>query len=351
MNTPLLRRGGFTLFEVILAIALSATLLALIGTAINLYLLRIDASRNEVEEAQLARTILGIIAADLRATTVYQPQDTAAIAQLMASTAEIDVDDIDRENPDGGGAVGANNSPDEIDAPSTSGTSSTEITSPLVLPLGLSGNMQELIIDVSRLPRADELFSTVTGYTNAPSAVAGTTGAPITTMTPGAVLNRPSDVKTVRYFIRQGNQIGSGSLAATSLAPEEQLRAGGLVRQEIDRAVRTFAEESGSQAVLDAGQTLLAPEVVRIEFYFFDGTEVYDVWDMQEHGSLPLAIEVRLWLLTPDDENQQSLLPNNAMSIAANAREYRQTVYLPMSAVASSSAAAGDGASTGGAPQ
>ena len=48
-------RPGFTLFELILAIALAATLLALIGTAINLYLMRVDADRTRVEEAQLAR--------------------------------------------------------------------------------------------------------------------------------------------------------------------------------------------------------------------------------------------------------------------------------------------------------
>ena len=37
------------LFELILAIALSAGLLALIGTAINLYLLQVDAGRSTVE--------------------------------------------------------------------------------------------------------------------------------------------------------------------------------------------------------------------------------------------------------------------------------------------------------------
>src|SRR5438552_2139751 len=51
-------RPGFTLFELILAIGLSSALLALIGTAINLYLVRVDASRSRVEEAQLARTVL-----------------------------------------------------------------------------------------------------------------------------------------------------------------------------------------------------------------------------------------------------------------------------------------------------
>ena len=46
--------SGFTLFEVILSVALAAVLLALISTAVNLYLTRIDSDRTRVEEAQLA---------------------------------------------------------------------------------------------------------------------------------------------------------------------------------------------------------------------------------------------------------------------------------------------------------
>src|SRR6478672_9354621 len=89
-------RAGFTLFEVILAIALAAVLLTLIGTAINLYLVQVDAGRTRVEEAQLARSILTMIADDIRATTIYQPQDTSAISQLMQQTAKYNVDDIDK---------------------------------------------------------------------------------------------------------------------------------------------------------------------------------------------------------------------------------------------------------------
>src|SRR5262245_39358193 len=101
-------RGGFTLFEVILAIALAAVLLTLIGTSINLYLVQVDSGRTRVEEAQLARSILSIICDDIHATTVYKPQDTSAIAQLMAKTAKFNVDDVDKATAGSGkaGTVG-----------------------------------------------------------------------------------------------------------------------------------------------------------------------------------------------------------------------------------------------------
>jgi prepilin-type N-terminal cleavage/methylation domain-containing protein len=54
-------RRAFTLFELILAIALSATLLALIGTAINLYLIRVDAGRKMVFDSFIDRLLLYLL--------------------------------------------------------------------------------------------------------------------------------------------------------------------------------------------------------------------------------------------------------------------------------------------------
>src|SRR5256885_710098 len=97
-------RDGFTLFEVILAIALSATLLTLIGTA------------------------------------------NSGRGQSSASS-------------------------------STSGESPTDNT----MPLGVTGSQEELYVDVTHLPKQDELFASTTGYTNAPSpTVTGSAGTSTT---------------------------------------------------------------------------------------------------------------------------------------------------------------------------
>src|SRR3954467_14118120 len=143
--------SGFTLFEVILAIALAAVLLTLIGTAINLYLVQVDAGRARVEEAQLARSILSMIADDIRATTVYKPQDTSAIAKLMATTAKFDVDDVDKAAAASGGlgkasaitslstGVGSLSSAAALGASGTSGTpagSPDDSDTDTTLPLG-----------------------------------------------------------------------------------------------------------------------------------------------------------------------------------------------------------------------
>ena len=162
-------RPAFTLFELILAIALSATLLALIGTAVNLYLVRMDSGRTRVEEAQLARSILSTIAADVRATTVYQTQDISSVEQLAAAAAPFDPDAIDAASGFEASALwairaalakavrrrrraGARNP-----RPAPSGSQSSATT----MPPGVNGLVNELQLDVSRLPRLDELFPAV----------------------------------------------------------------------------------------------------------------------------------------------------------------------------------------------
>jgi hypothetical protein len=369
----LTRRTGFTLFELILAVALSVTLVALIGTAINLYLSRVDASRSNVEEAQLARSILAMIADDIRAATIYQPQDLSALA-AMAASGEFDVDSIDEERGGGdddgpsGGQSGGGSSfgtgggmssgggsggmssggASNMSGGSSGGTSGGGGSPPpeSTMPLGLNGSFQELYVDATRLPRQEELFNTVTGYTNAPMGIAAGGLAASSTVAAASGVARPSDLKSVRYFIRPGEAVQRGSVATTSLDPAMQLRAGGLVRQEIPRAARVWAEQSGSSTVLESGQQLLAPEVVHIEFRYFDGTQVVDIWDMQERNCLPMAVEIRLWLAPVGED---ASVTQYSSANLANANQYRQTVYLPMSQVASSksSGMSGSGGASG----
>jgi uncharacterized membrane protein YgcG len=367
-------RRAFTLFELILAIALSVALLALIGTAINLYLLRVDVSRTRIEEAQLARSVLTMIADDLRATSVYKPQDTSGIASLVAASAKFDPDSIDNPSSGSGGGSGGNSGGGSnsgggnssggsgfstgggagstgtaggagaaggasmLGGGSTSATGSTE--NDVTLPLGVNGTMEELYVDVEHMPRLEELFRTDTGYTNA-KPLATPVDAPFSTPP------RPSNVRTVRYFIRQGRPLAPGSPAVTSLAPDQQLEIGGLVRQEIARPQRVWAEQSGDQTVLDSGQALVAPEVTHIEFRYFDGAQVVDYWDMKEKGMLPPAIEVRVWILASGND-EAAPLPGDLTSILARSHEYHQIVYLPTSAISTAAAASAMSGSTSG---
>jgi hypothetical protein len=210
-----------------------------------------------------------------------------------------------------------------------------------VLPLGLSGTANELYVDVSRLPRREELFATNTGYQNAQSPNTQGPSLPGTSAASAAAMVPPADVKSVHYYLRAGEAIAPGSASATTLDPGGQQRVGGLVRQEIPRAQRVLAEQSGNSAILDANQTVLAPEVVQLSFRYYDGSQVTNDWDMEEQKKLPLAVEVRLWLTSPNVESMSIVSPTDPTMLAANVREYRQTVYLPMAATTEASAESG----------
>jgi prepilin-type N-terminal cleavage/methylation domain-containing protein len=354
--------AGFTLFELILAIALAAVLLSLIGMAINLYLKRIDSGRSRVEQAQLARTILAMIAEDIRATAIYQPQDTSSIAKLMSKSSAFDPDSLDKSSSSssstsgfststsgtsGGsstsGSMSSGGSSSQSSSTSSGSSSSTSQSSTggsndnpedsdTTMPLGVNGSANELCVDAARLPRQEELFSGLTGYTNASSPAANNSALPGTPEA-AATSAPPTDLKTVHYLVRPGEAIEAGSASATALDPAAQSRVGGLVRQESPRAMYVFAQQNGGSDTSDAGQTLIAPEVVQVQFRYFDGSQISETWDMKQQKKLPVAIEVCIWLRSSGATDQPVSASYDAATLASTAHEFRQRVFLPMAAV------------------
>jgi prepilin-type N-terminal cleavage/methylation domain-containing protein len=353
-------RAGFTLFELILAVALSAILLTLIGTAINLYLMRIDTDRTRVEEAQLARSVLAMIADDIRATSIYQKQDTTQLAQLMLASTPFDVNDIDKPRaaspnspttpaalPAAAGGVAA-----AAATPATSGSSagsslasangsSANASDSTIMPLGINsnGSNAEVYIDVTHLPGQEELFSTTTGYTNAESPVSqGGGGMSSSTSSTEGNVDPPADLKTIHYYVRPGNPVEPGSIEATSLSPATQASAGGLVREEVPRQTRLFTEQQGNSAAPNNGGTLIAPEVAQIQFRFFDGSQTVDEWDMLQTPQLPVAVEVSVWLRSA--RANSSSAENSSTDTLNGTREYKQVVFLPNAALSAAANAA-----------
>ncbi len=230
-------RPAFTLIEVILAIGLSAALLALLTGAIGLYVVRLESSRHSVQESQLARSVLRLVADDLRSAATVYVQDTATTSQLAASQASFDVEEID-----------------DI-------TSSDDESS--VVPrraVGLYGDASSLQIDTlksrSRDPiisfGADELQPTATPLYG---------------------------VTTVRYFLSEG----------------------GLARQEVVRDVELWESTNGGSATLEASTRVVAQEVVDLRFIYSDGAQSLETWDTEEQdGAMPVAVEVWLTFESTD---------------------------------------------------
>lgn len=332
-----MRRTGFTLLEVVLALALTALVLGALGLAIQVNLRATDTGRADVARAQLGRAVLRQIADDLRAAVWYEPPDVASLASAGGSAAG----NSSGSNSTGGsgapagsggqsaGGPGSGGTPAGGSSPSTSGSSTTGgesaqsagSTESLGLPEkpGLYGGRDWLEVDVSRLPRVDQ-------YQPAQGSVAGASG------------DLTSDIKTVAYY-----------LASSPYAPAAATAGGsGLWRREVDRAVTIWAVANGNSSGLNQGGEPLAAEVSSLELSYYDGTEWLTEWDSSELGGLPLAVEIVVGIdLTPE----LSTATRNGLASTTAAdpdiATFHLLVHLPVAQPLDSAGAAGEASDSG----
>jgi hypothetical protein len=102
------------------------------------------------------------------------------------------------------------------------------------------------------------------------------------------------------------------------------------VRREMDRAVTSYLVNNGGIGELGLYEELLAPEVVALEFRYFDGAELLDEWDSTAAKNLPLAVEISLAVANPNvDRAEAAMLDIATMSGEQGYRVYRLLVHLP----------------------
>ncbi len=328
------KRGAFTLLELILSLALTAVIAGLIGGLIQLYLVNQQTGRDSVRQAQMARAILNMIAEDIRTTVRYQQFDTSGLMQLLSTDTG--------SGGGGGGASGgaaAGGGGSGGGAPSAGGASAggasgggasgggapsapaaSEAAAPAApasLPPGIYGSSTSIEIDLSRLPRPDEYYPKF-GNTSM-----GTLG------------DMPSDVKTVGYYVQAPRNDGvqdslgqlsqqAASLNSNAVSPIN----GGLVRRSVDRAVTQYAYEVGQSDQLLRTGDLIAPEVLAVEFQYFDGAAWQIQWDGSTQG-LPQVVKITIAMQRESKSKSNPLAPGIAIS-SINAdmmKEYGIEVY------------------------
>jgi len=258
--------GGFTLIEVVLALALASLVLYTVTLTVSLHLRVVDAGRTDVEEAVFARALLKQIADDLRGAVRYDPSavDNAAFDSGVSST--------DTDNEQSGDFPEQPRLEDDfgVEEDTEEGTESTQdfsqSTAPASVP-GISGNDLQIQIDVARLPRPDQ-------SQNASGDDDET-----------AVADLLSDVKTVAYYVVTPGTVTAGAGLETR---------SGLIRRELDRAVTSYAADSGGLLGVELSLEPIAPEVKAIGFRYFDGLEWVDSWDTEDQGGLPPAVAVSI---------------------------------------------------------
>jgi hypothetical protein len=303
--------AAYTLLEVVLALALTTVILGLIGLAVNIHLRVADVSRAEVEEAQLARTLLQRIADDLRNATPYVPSPAGSGSASGSGSSG----GSGSSAAAGGSGSSSAGSSSGSSAGSSSGGSDSTGTSDAVggsYSGGIYGSDQELQVETIRRPKVNRLAPP----TDDPTQPA-----------------RLSDIRTVTYSL---GAHGTDDPTERGVSADP---LGGLYRRELDRAEFISASQQGQTDDLGHGTELLAPEVVNLQFTYYDGTTISDQWDSTQQGKLPSAVEVMISLRRP--------VPKSSFTVLASTEGRQPTVYDMLVDLPNSAVTAGQGTSQG----
>ena len=281
---------AYTLLEVLIVLVLMTTVLLLISTALDIHLRQMVINRTEVEEAQLARTILNNIAKDIRSVVVAirtenLEVDTAALSAVMGLGGAADV-------------LADLNTGDTGESEENTEENSEETMIYGTIP-GIYGGLEWIQIDTAKLPRGEMYGSR--------QIRRGTSFA----------ADRLSASKTVLYYL--GQDTGMMTLDDPRYQPEQLLGAigrsldhnapqYGLFRRQLDRQVTQYAIQEGVEMEDEQYDEPLAPEVEWIEFYYFDPEagvldstgDWVDTWDMDERQMLPLAVQITAAIRRPN---------------------------------------------------
>jgi len=304
---------GFTLLEMLLTLALCVVLMMLVSSAMTFYLREMGSAETQFRQSQVASAVLQMIEDDLRMSLTTRPIDTAPLAEILSAAADPlaqlglsgassgSEEDASPEDP-----VSEEEGDEFGEDPLDGSTLDISLGGMVLQSPGLIGSSTQLQIDVSRLPRLEQTMID-----------------PALAISNGRLLDRPSDIKTISYFVEEPGMGGSvdavEELAAASGMKTSTTSSGGLVRRELDRAISTHAASTGGVARLAGAGELISPEVAAISFEYFDGINWLMFYNTDETGFLPPAIRVTLQLKPEDELGTESV------------RTFTHVIFLPMS--------------------
>lgn len=319
-----MKRAGYSLLELMVALALSVLLLGAIYAGLDLFWRYSTTGQEEVERAQLARAVLRTIEMDLRSVVYKSAAEEASSGNSSGMGGGASGMGGGSAGGGGGGASGSSGSfgsstgsggqsagsggstpggtsqqsftsggqsaAGGSSSPGGSGGGTAAVAAVATQPAGLVGDSVTLLLTVSSPSRRFDY-------------------APLGSGVPG----RTSDLLSVAYEL--------GSPQAASAVPT------GLMRMEGDRLLLSQADAQGNQQLLAANTRLLASEVTALRFAYFDGYSWRTTWDSSQMSGLPMAVEVEVEITTPPRGSRPGA---SVKTREAKSQTYRLVVAIPL---------------------
>jgi prepilin-type N-terminal cleavage/methylation domain-containing protein len=269
------RRSAYTLLELILALAIGLVILGALYATLSAHLSGVQSGREVVEDGTLARSVLTRFIQDVR-------------SNLGARDPRVLPDESDVPASDDSSADSSNSS--STDKSTTKSSTTTpkpaEDTAGAIFNLGVQGSASQLTLFVSRVPRELNLTG---GLGNVPAGLA-------------------SDLRRITYWITDEG-------------------GGGLACEEV---VLVTGQQMENFAADNPRPRIIASEVKKVEFQYFDGSDWWNDWDgsiadpnLDLEGSVPRgppsAIAVTITIVRPGRTPDQ----------LSSEHTYRQVIAIP----------------------
>jgi prepilin-type N-terminal cleavage/methylation domain-containing protein len=257
---------GFTLVEVLLALALAVVLMGAVFTAIEIYRKLTTSGRDDVERSQVVRAIHRKFAVDIRSVVFTPPTEEEAAGE-------------EGQAADDAAAEEAATQIEVIDpADAITGTAR-----------GVVGDVDSLVLHISKPPRGMAYTSTEGGGAR-------------------SITGYNSDLLSITYLWASPDGPTALSKAVAAVTGKS-----GLARLQGDRLAMDTADLAGNVDELAKTAVILAEEVVGVSFEYLDGTQggaPLTAWDTKAQGKLPRAIRVTLQLKPKTTGDPVAAAPN-----------------------------------------
>jgi len=256
-------RSAFTLLEVVLALGLTLVFMAALYSALDVYRRFETAGQDSRERGQVARALFRKIEIDIRSAVLPGKPS----APISAGDDSDDDENDDESNPS-----------DEDDTVTTLKT-----VDPAQAfskgTVGLVGDRETLVLNIVRPSRPTMSSSPADASPLSPDGPAPLPSA---------------DAKSVAYFLAVDGARGVRGLVAPPLNPETEILddVQGLARLEGNGLIISMSSQPPDSELIASQARVLAPEVNRLEFNYFNGLKWVESWNSQLAGSLPSAVRI-----------------------------------------------------------
>jgi prepilin-type N-terminal cleavage/methylation domain-containing protein len=310
--------AGFSLLEVLIALALSLLLVTAVYAAIDLYFQYSLAGRAEIAGQQLMRGLLHRLDSDLSSLSFALPASEPAAESSGQAAAD--------SSQGSASSTGAGSSASSGAASSSfgSGQSSGISSSGSAADAFQSRDDQDAAAGVNFLGLSDAGLPENFGLIGTADLLHLSVSQPL----------RELAYAEVHENVQPGSRFGDRVIVTYGLAPISPdvlaaLRQNPNVQrpdQGLGRRVRDVLAPEAVDATLTS-EDLLAWEVCELTFRYFDGTEWLESWDSPSLGALPRAIEVTYGIWNPPVANLRGPQRQEAGTVT----EYVHVFHVPLS--------------------